>query len=237
MEEEQEKEQVSEDSTEWESITYPHSQSHHLHFSQTHHRSSSDSQTQFIGRSTEASRDSLFTDDGVNRFVVFPPINHEGLHISSTLSPVLPNHDDEREESRNLPYLPSEDHRLGPTPRPPGALCEVGRLVRFGFELLRCKVAGIASSIRDFAAFGGMTNCSFSSATGVAVAVALLVWWLYVAVQRRRRRYLKVRKESRDHLILIIKEKDEKIKQLLHQIAEMNQILLGLHKDSLPGTR
>lgn len=109
----------------------------------------------------------------------------------------------------------------------------MARWVGIGFELLRSRVTSIASSLRNLAGVGGV-NWSFCSAARVAAAV--LLWWLYAVVRRRKRRDSQVRRESRDQLLRIVKEKDEKINQLLHQIAQMNQLLLALRRDSLPGT-
>lgn len=107
----------------------------------------------------------------------------------------------------------------------------MARWVGIGFELLWSRVTSIASSLRNLAGVRGV-NWSFCSAARVAV----LLWWLYAVVRRRKRRDSRVKKESRDQLLRIVKEKDEKINQLLHQIAQMNQLLLALRRDTLPGT-
>ncbi|KAL7161286.1 hypothetical protein ACSBR2_041852 [Camellia fascicularis] len=233
----EEEEQLSgEGSREWEPIHYLHHPPPLLHSSSnTLHRSLSDSQTQFREWSMVAFRDAHF-DSNHDHSVVFPPINHEGLHITSSPS-------DDLHQDLKPSNSPPDDNELLPLspPQTAGVGGEaVARWVGFGFELLRSKVSGIASSVRNFVGFGGTNwsyslgaNRSFSSATGVAAA--LLVWCLLAVVRRRRRRVL-VRKESRDHLILLIKEKDEKINHLLQQIAQMNQVLLSLHRDSLSGT-
>lgn len=75
---------------------------------------------------------------------------------------------------------------------------EVARWLGVGFELLRSRVTCIASSLCNFAGFGGVNR----------VVAAVLVWWLF-AVVRRRRRDSRVRRESRDQMIRVIKEKDE----------------------------
>ncbi|GFZ03559.1 hypothetical protein Acr_16g0001830 [Actinidia rufa] len=199
MEEEgEEREQVSEDSrSEWEAIHYPHPHPHphHLQPPQTHHRSLSDSQTQYKGWSMVTVED--------DRSFVFPPVNHEGLHLSSTPSSSLSNRkssDSPSEENGWVPPHPAEAADAGS-----GGGGEVARWAGLGFELFRDKVSGLVSSIRYFVDVRG-ASWSFCSATGVATAV--LAWWLFVVIRRRRRR-LEVRSESRDHLILFIKEKDE----------------------------
>lgn len=109
----------------------------------------------------------------------------------------------------------------------------MARWVGIGFELLRSRVTSIASTLRNLAGVRGV-NWSFCSAARVAVTV--LLWWSYAVVRWRKKRDLRVKRESRDQLLRIVKEKDEKINQLLHQIAQMNQLLLALHRDLLPGT-
>ncbi|GMQ10805.1 hypothetical protein CsSME_00053667 [Camellia sinensis var. sinensis] len=206
----EEEEQLSEEgSREWEPIHYLHHPPPLLHSSSnTLHRSLSDSQTQFREWSMVAFRDAHF-DSNHDHSIVFPPINHEGLHITSSPS-------DDQHQDLKPSNSPPDDNGLVPLspPQTAGVGGEaVARWVGFGFELLRSKVSGIASSVRNFVGFGGTNwsyslgaNRSFSSTIGVAAA--LLVWCLLVAVRQRRRRVL-VRKESRDHLILLIKEKDE----------------------------
>lgn len=59
----------------------------------------------------------------------------------------------------------------------------------------------------------------------------LAVWWFW-ALWRRRRRCGGGGQESEsvDQLKLLIKEKDEKIIQLLEQIAQMNKLLLARYR-------
>ncbi|CAD5331106.1 unnamed protein product [Arabidopsis thaliana] len=57
--------------------------------------------------------------------------------------------------------------------------------------------------------------------------LAIAIWW-WMRVRARRKR---VKGENMDHLRDVIKERDERIVQLLHQLAQMNELLLKHHKD------
>ncbi|KAL8118189.1 hypothetical protein AgCh_015912 [Apium graveolens] len=136
---------------------------------------------------------------------IFPPINHENLR------PEAPDQS-----------LPDEDSEVSASP---GADLGVNGVTDtwwdFGFGYLRWKVYSFVSGFCDHSSW----FCSRFSVGVVAMVVAL--WYLRVQKQRRRRRIM--HKESRDQLIRVIKEKDEKISTLLRQVAQMNEILLGLY--------
>ncbi|XAR50020.1 hypothetical protein NMG60_11004230 [Bertholletia excelsa] len=227
--EDDDEEPVSEISRELDPIPAPRAPIYSL---QPLHRSLLDSGTQFSSCSLASFWDPLFHEEN-DSSVVFPPSNHEGLHVSSTPSLSGSNHDDhQQEDDHTFLYSQSEENELCP-PAPLDGGCEVARFVGFCFEFLRSRVNCFLSSLRHYFSLG-RAHRSFSSAAGVAMV--LLLWWFYVAVRRRIQRS-RVHRESRDQLILRIKEKDEKINQLLHQIAQMNQLLLALHRDSSSGTR
>ncbi|KAK1363434.1 hypothetical protein POM88_038995 [Heracleum sosnowskyi] len=139
------------------------------------------------------------TSSSTSMINIFPPINHENLR------PEPPDQS-----------LPDQD------PEVSGAELVVNESGDtwwdFGFSYLRCKVYSFVSSFRD--------HSSGALSVGAAAMVAAL-WYLRVRKQRRRR--MIVHKESRDQLIRVIKEKDEKISTLLRQVAQMNEILLGLY--------
>lgn len=92
----------------------------------------------------------------------------------------------------------------------------------FGLEILRAKIMGVYSWFCNNGDGRGVF-CSFGPVAGVAVLV--LWWWFFRRIKRGRRT-----RESVGHLKLIIKEKDEKISKLLHQIAQMNEVLVARHK-------
>ncbi|PWA37016.1 hypothetical protein CTI12_AA592670 [Artemisia annua] len=52
---------------------------------------------------------------------------------------------------------------------------------------------------------------------------------LFVYLRFRRSRRRRVRREGVEELLGVIKEKDERIHQLLYQIARMNELLLASH--------
>ncbi|XP_009338851.2 uncharacterized protein LOC103931152 [Pyrus x bretschneideri] len=155
---------------------------------------------------------------------VFPPINHENLHhpsqpdrkhpdplsspsLSSSSSPSLSS------------FSPSDSDESGPlSPLPFDTLVrkpgEFTTWVGIGFGLLRSKVSAMASSS------GFDKVWSFASGAGMA-AVVFVLWSLFLRAWQRR---------YRNDLKLIRKEKDEKINKLLHQIAQMNEVLVARHK-------
>ncbi|CAI0434165.1 unnamed protein product [Linum tenue] len=62
---------------------------------------------------------------------------------------------------------------------------------------------------------------------GLTVAAVSVMWWLWLRERRRRRLQ---RRNSVGQLVQIMREKDEKIVQLLNQIAQLNELLIGRHK-------
>ncbi|KAK7851084.1 hypothetical protein CFP56_043139 [Quercus suber] len=90
----------------------------------------------------------------------------------------------------------------------------IRRGLSFRLEILRAEVSKVACRVWNCAACA-RGFWSIASVTGVAAAV--LLSFLYVRVQRWRQ---VLYKESKDRLI---REKDEKISQLLLHIAQMNE--------------
>ncbi|XP_059648811.1 uncharacterized protein LOC132294827 [Cornus florida] len=154
----------------------------------------------------------VITDDYLHHHSsVFPPSDHEGLPITPQHSP-----------SSSLPSLSSscsssssvsgEGHGLIPV----SVTGEIGRRLKLQLGLLSSGIHRIVYAIRSYGVFRG----GFLTVTGVAAA--MVVSLLYVKVQRWRRRVLQ---ENQDRLVLLVKEKDEKISQLLLQIAQMTEKL------------
>ncbi|XP_030939293.1 uncharacterized protein LOC115964107 [Quercus lobata] len=174
---------------------------------------------------------------------IFPPINHENLPISeqhplspssssssssspSSSSP-LPN---PFSSSSSLSSSPSDSTASDPQPAPPPSsnsqvkrAGEMTRWIGVGLEVIRCKVFALVSSFRNYDAIKG----AFWPFSPVAAAAAAAVFWMLFMQARQRRR----RMESKGRLMQAIKEKDEKITQLLHQIAQMNEVLVARHRD------
>ncbi|KAK9276018.1 hypothetical protein L1049_005549 [Liquidambar formosana] len=148
---------------------------------------------------------------------VFPPSHHEGLQYTP---PDVQPHEETNLSSSSL--LSEERSQSEEQSRVTG---QIGRRLRLRFELLSSRIFRMASTVRSCVAFGG----GFRSLPSVAgVLAALLLSVLYVRVQRWRRRRL--REENKNSLILLIKEKDEKISRLLLQIAQMNDLLSTRHR-------
>ncbi|KAA8532927.1 hypothetical protein F0562_032956 [Nyssa sinensis] len=150
---------------------------------------------------------------------IFPPNDHEGLPVTSQ-----DNQSVRASSSASLSSYysssPSSSADEDDDVRPGSVAGEIGRRLRLHLRLLSSGIYQVAYTVRNYAVCRG-GFWSFVSVTGVLAA--LLMSLVYVKVQRWRRRVLQ--QEKKDHPMLLIKEKDEKIKQLLLQIAQMNELL------------
>ncbi|KAJ4713057.1 Formin-like protein [Melia azedarach] len=126
-------------------------------------------------RSMITIRDSL-PNSTYDDCAVFPPVNHENLHI--------PSHNHTRDQQKQ--HHPPSDLVTRPILSSTSKQVFIGWL-DFALDILRAKIC-----------------CIYS--------------W-------------RSRRESVEHLKLVIKHKDEKISELLHQIAQMNQVLVARHID------
>ncbi|KAL6541263.1 hypothetical protein OROHE_010971 [Orobanche hederae] len=173
-------------------------------------------------------------DDGCNN--PFPPINHENLQILTDQRPPNANQtphidavtqqlsvsdslsDSDFSPSDSRPSLPSpmfSNHRSRPA-------ADAVDWFYSWMEILYSKVSCLVRLIfRRFTSSGEVFLTSRSAAL-----TAILIAFLYF----RRRRRLRAGEVSRGSLISIIKERDEKINQLLDQISRMNQVMLTLHR-------
>nr|XP_004299331.2 PREDICTED: uncharacterized protein LOC101296664 [Fragaria vesca subsp. vesca] len=140
---------------------------------------------------------------------VFPPINHENLHLPT--SPSLSS----SSSSSLSSFSPSDSDESGPV-SPTKVNTQVGKCselrswVGLGVGLLRSRILGIGGLVKRW---------GFSS--GYVVAVVFMVWSFYLRVKQRR---------YRRRCELVIKEKDEKISKLLNQIAQLNEVLVARHR-------
>ncbi|KAG8379225.1 hypothetical protein BUALT_Bualt07G0066400 [Buddleja alternifolia] len=173
--------------------------------------------------------------------IIFPPINHENLQLSPDTPPIssqIPHihtdnqqisfsdsdSDSDSDSNSSSTFSPSDSSPvlLSPLFSPERPAAATARWCDSWIEILRSKVN----------VFVRFVCGSFTSSRGVfltfrsAAFAAALIAFLYF----RRRRRLRVGGESKDRLIGIIKQRDEKINQLLDQISRMNQMLLALHK-------
>lgn len=145
----------------------------------------------------------VIKDDFYKDRSVFPPGDHEGLRISSQDTP--------------------QPDSLSPSLSPRSQLLHVqgfGGRLRSRFGVLSSGIVKIASSVRCYAVGAGGFRAFGSAAGGAAAALLLLLSLLYLWV----RRWHRLREEEKNRLVLLLKEKDQKISQLLLQIAKMSEM-------------
>ncbi|GFP87458.1 hypothetical protein PHJA_000889500 [Phtheirospermum japonicum] len=174
-------------------------------------------------------------NDNNNPPIIFPPINHENLHIST--EKILQIHADNQPHSFSDSDSDLDSDSNSSTsfslsdssPSPPSPLISVSDLT----ESPASDAAGWFDSWMKILCAKVRLFCgSFISSRGVfltfrsASFTAVLMAFLYF----RWRRRLRDAEESKGRLIGIIKERDEKINQLLDQISQMNQILLAFQR-------
>lgn len=128
---------------------------------------------------------------------VFPPRNHEGLHLQSQ----------NQQDSPPSPSLPSSPPSQLDVRRTTLGLGST-RWFIFGLHLLHSKLLAVASSFRHYAKTRSKL-WSFGSGSGVITAAVLAFLYLMLRLRRRRRRSPHPWERTLDHLILLIKERDE----------------------------
>ncbi|KAJ0037247.1 hypothetical protein Pint_23578 [Pistacia integerrima] len=139
----------------------------------------------------------------------FPPNQHEGL-------PVPP----QVEEEPNSPSgsSPSSTVSSSSAELRPRNVNDIWRVLSLRSTVLCSGIVRIAAKVR-YRAVNLVGFRSFLSVTGVIAAVLLSL--LYARMRRWRSRV----QEENNRLILLVKEKDQKIGQLLIQVAQMNELL------------
>ncbi|KAF8040460.1 hypothetical protein BT93_B2626 [Corymbia citriodora subsp. variegata] len=163
---------------------------------------------------------------------VFPPRHHESLE---RLPPPPPTHQPASPPPFSSPPSSPSSSSSSPPPsngteneppppppsRPPGGILWSG-------------VHGIASRVRHCVLFAGgfWSFGSAAAAAGVVAAAAVLLSLAYARMRRRRWRWWRrdrvpVVEASENRLLLLIRDKDQKISQLLLQIAQMNELMLA----------
>ncbi|MED6182339.1 hypothetical protein PIB30_027581 [Stylosanthes scabra] len=152
---------------------------------------------------------------------VFPPINHENLPQSPPSSP-------SSSSSSSSTFSPpdSDTWRLDsscPIDSQLGKRTDFLRLLFVGVDILRSKLLALTSSFRAAAS----TRGAFWSIWMPAATVLMSLWIIMRRKSRRRRRSFR---DSENRFLDIIHEKDERIAQLLDQIAEMNKLLIDRYK-------
>ncbi|PNY03418.1 hypothetical protein L195_g026748 [Trifolium pratense] len=164
-------------------------------------------------------------NDKKNDFSIFPPINHENLNLF-TNHQIPPQLQPQSPPSCSPPSFSTSDcETCGEySPQLDSTLRKGGDFIGWlciGFQILRSKFVSAVSSCRNR---GGAIR-SFGLP---AVTVVFIVMMLMRRKKNRRRNRNLTPNESR--LVQIIMEKDGKIAQLLHQIAQMNEMLIERHK-------
>ncbi|XP_009761184.1 uncharacterized protein [Nicotiana sylvestris] len=186
-------------------------------------------------------------------FAVFPPVNHENLYISTNFvgkthsqssSPPFPSSpslsssssssfspSNRDNDDSSYSFTASDANAVDPpksvpgSPRPPARVDGYGgKWWNLGLQVLFSRVNGIAM-FRWFFTSARRAVTSMLSPYGVA---AMFVLFAYFRLRRRL-----VTRQSGEQLRRTITEKDERINQLLSQIAEMNQVLVAMHKGNL----
>lgn len=164
-------------------------------------------------------------------FTVFPPNNHENLHPSLhntvPVSPSLSSSSSLASSSSSSSFSPSDIDQSDPDS--PVASDSRGRRtvearwwVRIGLEVLRCRILRLVSSFGENGVVWWKASFFGSGAWIAAAAVAVMIWSLYVRARQRRKI---------ENLMVVVREKDQKINQLLHQIAQLNEVLITRHRD------
>ncbi|XP_042497089.1 uncharacterized protein LOC122075931 [Macadamia integrifolia] len=213
---------------------------------QTHNFPSTDVQEEppSTGWEVVLRRETQSADD----YSIFPPSNHEGLHIpfqedhlQGRQEQLVSEEEPESEVEASTSPMPSPSPSPSPSPTPTptpspsdsvlefptprlsdSSLRVAGDIVkqlRFGLEFLCSNFFRIASSLRSRIIIRGNF---WPVSSSIGVAAALLSSLLYMGVRRWRRR---IQLGKLDRLILLIQEQDQKISRLSQQIAQMNEVL------------
>ncbi|PNX73912.1 hypothetical protein L195_g029822 [Trifolium pratense] len=139
---------------------------------------------------------------------------------SSSSSSSASNYLEEHGISSSMTAASSISDEEGATPMPVVAsldwASEVKKLLKVRFEAIRVEIVKVASKVRNCAMCAGVF-WSITYVAGAAAATMVLVSLVYVGIQRRRRKV--------DHLHYLLRQKDEKISQLLLHIAHLNEAL------------
>ncbi|XVE85813.1 hypothetical protein DITRI_Ditri17bG0121300 [Diplodiscus trichospermus] len=145
---------------------------------------------------------------------VFPPSRHEGLEITTDVAEEEEVHAGDELEVNSSVGSRSSSTGDGANSGALKKANEIGKILCNG-------IVKVGARIRYYMAFGWGV-WSVGAVGGVVAAVLLSL--AYAKVKSRRPR---VKEEKKDRLVLLIQEKDQKINQLLVQIAHMNELFLA----------
>ncbi|XP_038889624.1 uncharacterized protein LOC120079493 [Benincasa hispida] len=149
---------------------------------------------------------------------VFPPIHHEDLPVGSVSIASDQSESSELSESSSAPTTSDLRWRA-----------VVGEAILRSCEMFKAKVV---SGIVGFGSYA-VRLCSVFPVTAMAAVLVILVFLLKMKMKLRlpwRPRSVAVSRDNEDRLVLLLQHKDEKISQLLLQIAEMNETLSARRK-------
>ncbi|KAK4261056.1 hypothetical protein QN277_004107 [Acacia crassicarpa] len=182
------------------------------------------------------------SSDESNNFVIDD--NYDLLHgrQSASVPPANPEDDQSSSPPPSSPASASasessssvndEDRNPIPLPSQSGWRLRVAsegwRLLKVRYEAIKDGVVRVATKVRDCAICVG-AFWSIAYVTGAVMATAALL--VYVRIQRRRRRRRWTLHQQRlDQTACLLKEKDERISELLLQIAHLNEVLSSRRK-------
>ncbi|RDY08268.1 hypothetical protein CR513_07519, partial [Mucuna pruriens] len=153
-------------------------------------------------------------------------------HHELSLLQIVPTTITDPEDGTSSPLTASSDGDGVPAPSPPSdwrerVVNEGKKLLKLRLEAMTESVVGVSSKVSNWAMCTGVF-WSFAHVTGAAAAAAVLVSLVYVGIRRRRRRV--GRQNVVDRWSYLLGEKDEKISQLLFQIAQLNEVLSSRRK-------
>lgn len=152
-----------------------------------------------------STKDGIFSDSEV-----FPPTNHEGLPVASS-----PPNQNQLNDSNDDINVEIEDEGT--------VYKESKSTMVLGFERLKCRIVAVVSRMRrnySVSKLGRMLWLVIRGTTGFGAIFFLFVFLVYLRVHRRRTQAKMLENK------LQIKEKDQKISELLLEIARLNDILL-----------
>ncbi|KAM6596620.1 hypothetical protein CsatA_007144 [Cannabis sativa] len=137
--------------------------------------------------------------------------------LSSSSSTNLESNEEDAQAQRRRPE--SSDSRLA-------AVKEFKKQLRLRLGILKTDVLGAATKICNYRLVAVWRFWSIVSVAGAITAVLLSLLYAKMSRPRWRPTILRRRRgENNEPLLLLLKEKDEKISQLLVQIAHMNEAL------------
>ncbi|XWS64222.1 hypothetical protein CRYUN_Cryun06bG0168000 [Craigia yunnanensis] len=145
------------------------------------------------------------TSSGEQDMVVTQDNNPQHQHDLAVLPPS--RHEEVNSSVASWPMSTGDEANSGPSNK----ANEIGKILNNG-------IVKVAAGVRYYMAFGWGV-WSVGAVSGVVAAVLLSL--VYAKVRRWRARV----KEEKYRLIFLIQEKDQKINQLLVQLAHMNELL------------